>query len=196
MTSARPLLTTVADVVVPWHPMVPSKASALLIEQLLWFASVTLDIHRTVQMEELAQLQASRKGYKSHVTRLNHKMDELLASEFDKLTFTSLNTAIEQLNRKKEKLSQIDQRVAELIESPEDLEEAIFEAEEMQDSILDKITKVQTLIQLHTRKQTGKTSVPISTTVVSDNNTPLQDVTSQWSESTSPQQEEDVSPVL
>ena len=147
-------------------------------------------------MEELAQLQASRKGYKSHVTRLNHKMDELLASEFDKLTFTSLNTAIKQLNRKKEKLSQIDQRVAELIESPEDLEEAIFEAEEMQDSILDKITKVQTLIQLHTHKQTGKTSVPISTTVVSDNNTPLQDVTSQWSESTSPQQEEDVSPVL
>ena len=69
-------------------------------------------------------------------------MDELLASEFDKLAFTSLNTAIEQLNRKKEKLSQIDQRVAELIESPEDLEEAIFEAEEMQDSILDKITKV------------------------------------------------------
>ena len=102
-------------------------------------------------MEELARLQASRKGYKSHVTRLNHKIDELLASEFDELAITSLNTAIEQLNRKKEKLSQLDQRVAELIESPDDLEEAIFEAEEMQDSILDKITKVQTLIQLHTR---------------------------------------------
>lgn len=88
-------------------------------------------------MEELTRLQASRKGYKSHVTRLSNKIDELLASEFDELAITSLNTSIKQLNRKKEKLSQIDQRVAELriTRLPEDLEEAIFEAEELQDSI-------------------------------------------------------------
>ena len=69
-------------------------------------------------MEELARLQACQKGYKSHVTWVNHKIDKLLASEFDELAITSLNTVIEQLNRKKEKLSKFDQRVAKLIESP------------------------------------------------------------------------------
>ena len=77
-------------------------------------------------MEDLARLQASRKGYKSHVTRLYNKVDEILSSELNEFSVTSLTTAIEQLNKKKETLAQIDGRVTELIESPEDLEEAIF----------------------------------------------------------------------
>ena len=48
---------------------------------------------------------------------------DLLASEpVDEFAITSQNTAIEQLNRKKEKLSQVDQIATERIESPEDLE--------------------------------------------------------------------------
>ena len=148
-------------------------------------------------MEELARLQASQKGYKSHVTRLNNKIDELLASEpVDEFAITSLNTAIEQLNRKKEKLSQVDQRAAELIESPEDLEEAIFDAEEMQDLILDKIAKVQTFIELHNRRQTKTSSIPTLATNVSDNETPLQNVNTQQSQSTSPTQIETSSPSI
>ena len=73
------------------------------------------------------------------------------------------------MNRKKEKLSQTDQRVTELIESPEDLEEAIFEPEEiMQDSTLDNITKAQTFIEMHTHRQARTISVPTSTTIVSE----------------------------
>ena len=82
--------------------------------------------------------------------------------------------------------------MTELIETPEDLEEAIFKPEEMQDSILDNITKVQTFIEMHTRRQTRTISVPTSTTIVSDNDTPLLDVNSQQSKSISPSQEEGV----
>ena len=75
----------------------------------------------------------------------------------------------------------------ELIELPEDPEEAIFETEEMQDSILDKISKVQILIELHTRRLTGTTLVP---TVVNNNDIPLLYVSSQQSESKNPPQED------
>ena len=129
-------------------------------------------------MEELARLQASRKGYKSHVTRLYNKVDEILSSELNEFSVTSLTTAIEQLNKKKETLSQIDRRVTELIESPEDLEEAIFDAEETQDTIVDKIAKIRTFIELQTRRQS-------SSTTVSANEAHL-NVNSQRSESSSP----------
>ena len=111
------------------------------------------------RMEELAQLQASRKGYKSHVTWLYNKVNEILSSELNEFSITSLTTAIEQLNKKKETLSQIDRRVTELIESPEDLKEAIFDAEETQDTIVDKIAKIRTFIELQTRRQSSSTTV-------------------------------------
>ena len=104
-------------------------------------------------MEELTRLQASRKGYKSHVSRINNKIDELLSKECDKFSIASLTTAVEQLNRKKETLSQIDTRISELIESPEDLEGTIFEAKETKNAILDKITKVQRFIDQHAHRQ-------------------------------------------
>ena len=104
-------------------------------------------------MEKLTRLQASRKGYKSHVSRINNKIDELLSNECDEFSIAYLTTTVEQLNRKKETLLQVDVRISELIESPEDIESAIFKAEETKDAILDKITKVQAFIEQHPHRQ-------------------------------------------
>ena len=59
---------------------------------------------------------------------------------------TYLRTAGEQLQKKKELINQIDKGIAELIQMPEELEEAVCEAEELQDSILEKISKLITHI--------------------------------------------------
>ena len=60
-------------------------------------------------MEEQTRSQAFHSGYKGHVTRLFNKIDELMDGEFDEYTTTSLNNAVEQLTRKMEKFSQIDE---------------------------------------------------------------------------------------
>ena len=45
------------------------------------------------------------------MTRLFNKIDELIDGKFDEYTTTSLTNAVEQLTRKMEKLSQIDEQL-------------------------------------------------------------------------------------
>ena len=45
------------------------------------------------------------------MTRLFNKIDELIAADFDEYTATSLNNSVEQLTRKMEKISQIDEQL-------------------------------------------------------------------------------------
>ena len=59
-------------------------------------------------MEEQTRLQASRSGYKGHMTRLFNKIDELVSDDY---TTTSLSNAIEQLTKKLEKITKIDVRI-------------------------------------------------------------------------------------
>ena len=103
-------------------------------------------------MEELTRLQASRKGYCSHVTRIFNKADETIAKDADEFSVTYLRTAVDQLQKKKELIQRIDTRIAEFIETPDALETTIYEAEEPQDSILEKINKLQKHIELQTRE--------------------------------------------
>ena len=63
-------------------------------------------------MEELNRLQASRKVFKGHVTRLHYKIDELMNRDFDDYTTTFLTTAIEQIKKKGDKVAQMDKRIA------------------------------------------------------------------------------------
>ena len=46
------------------------------------------------QMEELAHLLGSRKGYKSHLTQLYNKVDELLDKEVEEFSTALLTKAI------------------------------------------------------------------------------------------------------
>ena len=65
-------------------------------------------------MEEQARLSASRKGYRGHVSRLFHKIDDLSSNEFDDYTATSLGNAVEQLTSKLEKIKALDEQLFKL----------------------------------------------------------------------------------
>ena len=100
-------------------------------------------------MEELTRLQASRKAFKGHVTRLHSKINELMVTEFDDYTIMSMTTAIEQLKKKSDKIAQIDEKIATQIYYDTELES---DTEEFQDKILDKIARAQRFMELITAK--------------------------------------------
>ena len=89
-------------------------------------------------MEERQRLQASRRGHRSHLTKLFHKYHEIMDgrknadNELDRISISNL---IEQLQRKASTLRQLDDKIQEVIESPEDLESDIVEVEELHDEI-------------------------------------------------------------
>ena len=104
-----------------------------------------------IMVEDLTRFQASRKAYKSHITRLFHRVDDSLSMEVDDYTITTLRAAIEQLNGKKAKITELGQRIATLITDPKELTEAITDTGELEDSITDKIAKVLRFIELQTQ---------------------------------------------
>ena len=109
-------------------------------------------------MEEQTRLIASWRRYKGHVTRLFTKIDELIDGEFDDYTITSLNNSIEQLTRKMEKLTHIDEQLLKLYDDASELETAVMEAEELHDDIMDKVIRVRRYIELNATKQPGRVS--------------------------------------
>ena len=90
------------------------------------------------------------------------KIDELLGEEVDDYSITSLTTAIEQLNRKMERIAQIDEQILTLIDDPTELEQAVLDREEVRDNILDKIARVRRYIELKTTTQPRATTPPIT----------------------------------
>ena len=99
-------------------------------------------------MEELARLQASRRAYRSHVTRILNKVEETLATTIDELAITYLNTAVTQLEKKKEQIVQLDQQIFALIQDATALEESIMDSEELQDTILEKVNELNKRVEL------------------------------------------------
>ena len=74
-------------------------------------------------MEELARLQASRSGFKGHVTRLYTKINKLLSEEVNDYSVTSLTTAMEQQYRATTSTITQSQSVSQLdsIDQPQSL---------------------------------------------------------------------------
>jgi len=100
-------------------------------------------------MEQLTRLQASRKGLKSHVTRIYNKIDNLIEQEADDYSIPLLTKAMEQLLDKADKLYKIHDQITSLINDPHELEDYIVESEELIDEILDKLTRVKTFTDLY-----------------------------------------------
>ncbi|XP_065887247.1 uncharacterized protein [Dysidea avara] len=114
-------------------------------------------------MEEQTRLQASRSGYKGHVTQLFNKIDELVSGEFDDYTTTSLSNAIEQLTKKLEKITKIDDRLLELSKNATELELTVVEAEGLHDEISEKIARAKRFIELkNSAKQPSRDSLSVS----------------------------------
>ena len=122
-------------------------------------------------MEELTRLQASCKAFKGHVTRLQSKIDELMAAEFDDYMITSMTTAIEQL-KKSDKIAQIDEKITTQIDHDTELESAMYDTEEFQDEILDKIARAQRFMELITAKPPQRSPMPTWNTSQSDPSQP------------------------
>jgi len=71
-----------------------------------------------------------------------NKVDDTWAHDKDELALTYLRTTINQLEKKKEQITALDQRIIDLIQDPEELEIAILGAEELQDLTLEKINEL------------------------------------------------------
>ncbi|XP_065896204.1 uncharacterized protein [Dysidea avara] len=132
-------------------------------------------------MEEPARLRTSRKAYRAHVTRILNKVDDTLANDLDELALTYLRTAITQLEKKKEQITALDQRIIDLIQNPDELEIAILDAEELQDLIMEKINELNQRVEMQSRpthvvpavSSSGKvTQEAIHENVSNTNNTP------------------------
>ena len=93
-------------------------------------------------MERLQRAKDSRKAYRSHLTRICRKMDEGDAPKTD-LQVSTLTSVLEQLNQKKTQISQLETQIAESIETSEELEAEILQAEEVQSELLDRITRLR-----------------------------------------------------
>jgi len=105
-------------------------------------------------MDEPARLQTSRKAYHSHVTRILNKVEDTLANEIDELAITYLKTAVTQLEKKREQIIKVDEQIVNLVQTKDDLEAAILDAEELQDLILKKINELNKRVETLSRPAT------------------------------------------
>ena len=88
-------------------------------------------------MEDIQCAKGSHAAYRSHVTHTFRKIDEIMEKE-DPLPdpqVVKLTSMLEQLTQKKEVLQQLNMQVAAAIQTPNELEAEILEAEEIQATI-------------------------------------------------------------
>ncbi|CAB4032562.1 Hypothetical predicted protein, partial [Paramuricea clavata] len=117
-------------------------------------------------MEELQRLRASRKAYRAHLTTLYKKIIELKsATTIDELHIATLENYCQQLKRKKDILSPLDEQIAKAITKPEDLECEIFETEEMHSTIDERYSELTTFSEIK------RNELKLKVTVQSSNNT-------------------------
>ena len=145
-------------------------------------------------MDNIQRLKGSRAGYRTHVTCTFKKADDIMKTG-DPLTppqKAKLTSITEQLTQKKDTLKQLDTQILETIQSPEELETEILEAEEIQDSILEYMAMIKSLIEPR-RTTVESTYTPLSvaappfipTPVISDSR-PLREPVSQLPKLTLP----------
>ena len=96
-------------------------------------------------MEELPKLLASRRAHKAHLTKLRHKIDETAEGT---ITHKSL---VDQLKQKKQTLKGFNDKIAVLLETPEELEAEILDAEELDSLIVEKVCITDNLIEFAKR---------------------------------------------
>ena len=104
-------------------------------------------------MEELQRKVASRRGHRAHLTKLHNKMEDIMAGELDAIQRATIAIHIGQLEQKRQKLTQLDTEIADLIEKPEDLEDEILESEELQCTIAEHICRAKTFLETSQTQQ-------------------------------------------
>lgn len=111
-------------------------------------------------MEGLEKLKGSRKAYRSHLTRIYGKLDELnLARPVTEETTTLVISYVDQLQRKAESLQQLDTKIQSVIEGPDDLERDVFDSIEIQDALIERMTRLKRYLE---KSNTTVTTPPTS----------------------------------
>ena len=85
-------------------------------------------------MEELTHLQASRRGCCGHLMKLLKKLEDIILA--------SAKSTRDQLSKKSETLKTLDVQISPKLNEAEDLERDIIEAENIQEEIVEHITKL------------------------------------------------------
>ena len=99
-------------------------------------------------MEELPKLLASRREHKAYLTKLRHKIDETAKGTITHNEIALLKSLVNQLKQKKQTLKEINDKIAVLLETPEELEAEILDAEELDSLIVKKVGVTNNLIEL------------------------------------------------
>ena len=98
-------------------------------------------------MEELTKLLASRRAHKAHVTKLRQKIDDTAKDTITDTQIALLRSFVNQLKQKRQTLKEFN-KIVVLLETPEDLEQDILVAEELDGLILEKICVTERFIEL------------------------------------------------
>ena len=98
-------------------------------------------------MEELPKLLASRRAHKAHLTKLRHKIDETAEGTITHNEIALLKSLVDQLKQKKQTLKGFNDKIAVLLETPEELEAEILDAEELDSLIVEKVCVTDNLIE-------------------------------------------------
>ena len=94
------------------------------------------------------KLKGSRKAYRSHLTRIYGKIEELnLTEPATEETYSLVTSFIDQLNRKAESLQQLDSKIQSMIEGADDVERDTFESIEVQDLLIEKLTRLKCYLE-------------------------------------------------
>ena len=131
------------------------------------------------RMEELQRHRSSRKGYRSHLTRLITNANELMATSTEglpgenvKMT-TALDSLVGQLNRKENLLADLDAKILQLVNDEGELETEVFEAEEIQSKIAETVSNIKSFTtrllhrgdEVHTKHPKSKIPEPVAVTL-------------------------------
>ena len=92
--------------------------------------------------------------------QLHSKIDNLMDNDFDDYTITFITTAIEQMWKKSDRIAQLDEKIVSLIDDADEFESAMYEAEEFQDDIVDKITTATRFMELSAAKSCQRSQTP------------------------------------
>ena len=90
-------------------------------------------------MEELPKLLASRRAHKAHLTKLRQKIDDTAEGTIADNEIALLKSLVKQLKQKRRTLKELNDKIAVLLETPEELEAEILDVEELDSLIVEKV---------------------------------------------------------
>ena len=119
-------------------------------------------------MEGIKRHRLSRRGYRSHLTRILNATSAIIEKEPSELTesdFASLTDWQRQLDRKKDILADVDVKIIALIVDDEELEEEILEAEGTQETISQQAAQIDRVLRLYRRTHPDPNAVVAGVTL-------------------------------